>query len=101
MRPPRLALPLAVSVALHAAFVSAAPFSVPERPAFTPPPVVQEAELELGPINVGVYEGNWAYAYDSHWRAYPLSVRAGAPGAGVLAPPRRWEVLKARGHAPG
>jgi len=52
--------------------------------------------LDLAPgtydISVGVYESGWAFAYDYHWRVYPLQVRADRPGSGVLVPPHRWEM---------
>jgi hypothetical protein len=56
MRPPRLTFPLVLSVALHAAFVSAAPLSWPDRPVVPPTPIVEEDDVPLGPMNVGVYE---------------------------------------------
>jgi lipopolysaccharide transport system ATP-binding protein len=43
-------------------------------------------------IDVGVYERNWAYAYDYHWRVYPLTVRSTPGEKGVLRPPHYWEV---------
>ncbi|MFZ5481406.1 MAG: hypothetical protein ACOZNI_31890 [Myxococcota bacterium] len=55
MRPPRFLLPFLTSATLHAALVVAQPFSWPERPAFVPP-VVEEEAMALGPVNVGVYE---------------------------------------------
>jgi lipopolysaccharide transport system ATP-binding protein len=45
-------------------------------------------------IDVGVYEKNWAYAYDYHWHVYPLSVRAGGKSKGVLSPPHCWQLEK-------
>jgi lipopolysaccharide transport system ATP-binding protein len=42
-------------------------------------------------VNVGVYEQNWAFAFDEHSDVYPLVVRP-TPGAkGVVAPPQHWE----------
>jgi lipopolysaccharide transport system ATP-binding protein len=43
-------------------------------------------------VNVGAYEAEWSHVYDSHWRAYPLRVRSQQVDAGVLSPPRRWEL---------
>jgi lipopolysaccharide transport system ATP-binding protein len=43
-------------------------------------------------INVGVYEKNWAYAYDHHWQAYSISVQSGGGEKGVLCPPYQWEL---------
>ena len=51
--------------------------------------------LDLQPgdyfVNVGLYERSWAYAYDYHWRAYPLGITSEHSGSGLLNPPRRWE----------
>lgn len=43
-------------------------------------------------VNVGVYEQNWAYAYDYHWQVYPLSISSTVSEKGILCPPRRWEI---------
>jgi lipopolysaccharide transport system ATP-binding protein len=43
-------------------------------------------------VNVGVYEERWAYAYDFHWRAYPLRVDALPMETAIMSPPRRWEL---------
>lgn len=43
-------------------------------------------------IDVGVYETNWEYAYDSHWHVYPLFVHSAATKAGILHPPHCWRV---------
>lgn len=42
-------------------------------------------------VDVGVYEGNWAYAYDYHWHVYPLHITATENQKGVLHSPHRWE----------
>ena len=42
-------------------------------------------------IDVGVYERNWAYAYDYHWRAYSLLIKPNKSEKGILCPPYRWE----------
>ncbi len=47
-------------------------------------------------IDVGVYSHDWAYAYDYHWRAYPLTVWAGSPAKGVVNPPHAWELSQPR-----
>jgi lipopolysaccharide transport system ATP-binding protein len=44
-------------------------------------------------VDIGIYQRNWAYAYDYHWHVYPLVVAAGANEEGVLRPPDRWEVV--------
>ncbi|HEY7472229.1 MAG TPA: ABC transporter ATP-binding protein [Gemmatimonadota bacterium] len=43
-------------------------------------------------VNVGVYEADWAYAYDFHWRAYPLRVISDLTEPAIMSPPRRWEL---------
>jgi lipopolysaccharide transport system ATP-binding protein len=43
-------------------------------------------------VDVGVYEREWAYAYDYHWHVYPLVVRPTGGEKGILHPPHRWEV---------
>jgi lipopolysaccharide transport system ATP-binding protein len=43
-------------------------------------------------INAGVYEKNWAYAYDYHWQAYSLKVQPTGGEKGVLCPPYQWEI---------
>ncbi|RIV82340.1 ABC transporter ATP-binding protein [Aurantiacibacter xanthus] len=51
--------------------------------------------LDLKPgdyaVSVGLYEPSWAYAYDYHWRAYPLTV-TGQARDDRSGPPRRWTV---------
>ena len=42
-------------------------------------------------IDVGVYRHDWAYAYDYHWRAYPLTVLAASQVKGAVNPPHAWE----------
>jgi homopolymeric O-antigen transport system ATP-binding protein len=41
-------------------------------------------------VDVGVYERAWAYAYDYHWHAYPLTVSSALGGKGLLNPPCYW-----------
>jgi len=43
-------------------------------------------------VNVGVYERNWAYAYDYHRGVYPLLIRPTGGEKGILRPPHRWEM---------
>jgi lipopolysaccharide transport system ATP-binding protein len=43
-------------------------------------------------VDVGVYEPNWAHAYDFHWQAYPLQVTGPHSGGGVFRPPHSWDV---------
>ena len=43
-------------------------------------------------VDVGVYEREWAYAYDYHWHVYPLIVRPTRGEKGILRPPHRWEM---------
>jgi lipopolysaccharide transport system ATP-binding protein len=52
-------------------------------------------------IDVGVYSHDWAYAYDYHWRAYPLAVWAATAVKGPVNPPHAWEASepkRARGR---
>ena len=42
-------------------------------------------------IDVGVYRHDWAYAYDYHWRAYPLTILAATEVKGAVNPPHTWE----------
>jgi lipopolysaccharide transport system ATP-binding protein len=47
-------------------------------------------------IDVGIYTHDWAYAYDYHWRAYPLTVWAANPVKGLVNPPHVWELSQPR-----
>jgi lipopolysaccharide transport system ATP-binding protein len=47
-------------------------------------------------IDVGVYRHDWAYAYDYHWRAYPLTVWAASAAKGLVNPPHGWEASPPR-----
>jgi lipopolysaccharide transport system ATP-binding protein len=42
-------------------------------------------------VDVGVYQKDWAYAYDFHWRAYPLRISGVEGTKSLLLPPLRWE----------
>jgi lipopolysaccharide transport system ATP-binding protein len=42
-------------------------------------------------IDVGVYRHDWAYAYDYHWRAYPLTILSTNEVKGFVNPPHGWE----------
>lgn len=55
---------------------------------------LERLDLNIGRyyIDVGVYEKNWAYAYDYHWHTYPLLICSPRGGKGILRPPQRWEV---------
>jgi lipopolysaccharide transport system ATP-binding protein len=52
-------------------------------------------------VDVGVYEREWAYAYDYHWHVYPLIIHPTNGEKGIVRPPHRWEVgdLSAVGRA--
>jgi lipopolysaccharide transport system ATP-binding protein len=52
-------------------------------------------------VNVGLYERNWAHAYDYHWQSYPLEVIAPPGGKGSLYPPHRWDLQPAHTPAAG
>jgi lipopolysaccharide transport system ATP-binding protein len=43
-------------------------------------------------VDVGVYKHDWSYAYDYHWKVYPLTVRSTEKKDGVIRPPHRWEI---------
>ncbi len=43
-------------------------------------------------VNAGIYEKNWAYAYDYHWHVYPLYVRSTVHQKTILCPPYQWEL---------
>ena len=47
-------------------------------------------------VDVGIYEQNWAYAYDYHWHAYPLSIRSSIKQKGILSSPHRWRLSQAQ-----
>ncbi len=47
-------------------------------------------------VDVGIYEKDWSYAYDSHSRAYPLAVYADYASKGILAPPISCEIVLPR-----
>jgi lipopolysaccharide transport system ATP-binding protein len=47
-------------------------------------------------IDVGIYTNDWAYAYDYHWRAYPLVVWAASAVKGPVNPPHAWELSQPR-----
>ena len=50
-------------------------------------------------IDVGLYRHDWAYAYDYHWRAYPLAILANSEARGALNPPHEWEKAQPRTRA--
>lgn len=41
-------------------------------------------------VDVGIYQQDWAYAYDYHWQVYPLEIGAPTHQKGVLLPPHSW-----------
>lgn len=43
-------------------------------------------------VDVGVYEQDWAYAYDYHWHVYPLIIDAPGNEKGLLHPPHHWQL---------
>ena len=43
-------------------------------------------------VDVGVYEQQWAYAYDYHWHVYPLLVGPTKGEKGVFRPTSHWEI---------
>jgi lipopolysaccharide transport system ATP-binding protein len=48
-------------------------------------------------VDVGVYEGDWRYAYDFHWHVYPLTVLGDSSDGGVFRPPHRWRIASGGG----
>ena len=57
---------------------------------------VEVSSVDLMPgeyaIDPGVYRGDWSYALDYHWQAYPLRVTGRGGGQGVARPPLQWVV---------
>ncbi|EDX87713.1 ABC transporter, ATP-binding protein [Synechococcus sp. PCC 7335] len=51
-------------------------------------------------IDVGIYEKEWSYAYDSHSQAYPISVQSRYVSQGILVPPMRWESVSSLSEQP-
>lgn len=47
-------------------------------------------------IDVGVYERDWHYAYDYHWRVYLLEILGSGAEKGVIRPPHRWALNQFR-----
>ena len=43
-------------------------------------------------VDVGVYERDWAYAYDYHWHVYSLHIQRNGGDKGILRPPHHWEL---------
>ena len=41
-------------------------------------------------VDVGIFEKNWEYAFDYHYRVYPLQVQSNYHVNGFLAPPHQW-----------
>lgn len=42
-------------------------------------------------VDVGVYETNWAYAYDYHWHFYSLTVNSSPGENGIIRPSHHWQ----------
>lgn len=43
-------------------------------------------------VDVGIYEQNWAYAYDYHWHVYPLVIVSNIREKGIICPPHLWQI---------
>jgi lipopolysaccharide transport system ATP-binding protein len=43
-------------------------------------------------LDLGVYEAAWAFAYDYHLHAYPLTVLGSGSARGVFRPPHAWRI---------
>ena len=41
-------------------------------------------------VDVGMYQGQWDYAYDFHSEVYPLRFESPGPHEGLVMPPSRW-----------
>ena len=58
---------------------------------------VRFERLELVPgeyfIDIGVYEGNWQYAYDYHWHVYTVRIVGSSSDGGVFVAAHVWEVV--------
>lgn len=42
-------------------------------------------------VDLGIYQQQWAYAYDYHWHTYPLVILGSQGKKGILKPPHTWE----------
>jgi lipopolysaccharide transport system ATP-binding protein len=42
-------------------------------------------------IDIGIYQQEWAYAYDYHWHVYTIEMIAGSSQKGFLIPPHAWK----------
>ena len=42
-------------------------------------------------IDAGIYQQDWAYAYDYHWHVYDIEIYAQTPQKGFLLPPHTWK----------
>lgn len=43
-------------------------------------------------VDVGIFEKNWAYAYDYHWHVYPCLITGTGADKGIVRPPHRWQI---------
>ncbi|ESA32852.1 abc transporter [Leptolyngbya sp. Heron Island J] len=44
-------------------------------------------------VDVGIYEKDWAYAYDFHWQVYPIVIRASKVERSAAKSFQKWELL--------
>jgi len=53
---------------------------------------IERLDLNSGKyfLSVGIYEKNWSYAYDFHWKVYSISIQSNFNMTGIIAPPHRW-----------
>ena len=51
-------------------------------------------------INVGIYEKDWSYAYDSHNQVYPLAIHSRYVSRAIITPPMRWESVASLSEQP-
>lgn len=56
---------------------------------------IERLDLAPGPyeLSVGLFEAEWRYSYDYHWRAHRFVVEGDRPDRGWLGPPRTWRRL--------
>ena len=55
---------------------------------------IERLDLNIGNyfLSVGIYEKNWSYAYDFHWKVYSISIQSKFNMTGIISPPHRWVI---------
>jgi lipopolysaccharide transport system ATP-binding protein len=56
---------------------------------------VDRLDLNAGKyyVDVSIYESNWRYVFDSHFRVYSLFVTNSSNSDGIISPPHQWKVI--------